>query len=56
MFDKKAYWENRAKGLRGQETIRPNVLVHYGITWPPKEVSKKALLKNSKRARKAAVK
>jgi hypothetical protein len=57
MFDKKQYWQNRKEGKRGQgDAYDPykNTVQHlddHGISNKP--VSKKAVLKNTKRARKA---
>lgn len=62
-MDKQKYWERRTKGLRGQgdkfyyprrgvKALLTVVGFHDKPDWPRKEVTKKALLKNSKRARK----
>ncbi|HJQ07978.1 MAG TPA: hypothetical protein VJ836_00690 [Candidatus Saccharimonadales bacterium] len=52
MFDKAEYWKNRKAGIRGQgvelKVIRP-------ATVGNKSVTKKALRKNTKRARKLQV-
>lgn len=55
-MDKQEYWKCRVQGLRGQgKSFNPVVKVHSDVDWPKKPVSKKALLKNTKRARKAAL-
>jgi hypothetical protein len=51
MFDKAEYWKNRKAGKRGQG-VAFNPIGGYATT-VTKPVSKKALLKNTKRARKA---
>lgn len=51
---KAEYRKRREAGKRGQgEAFNPRGKVHTSVDWPAKEVTKKAQLKNSKRARKA---
>lgn len=50
MFDKLLYWRRRKAGKRGQDPVVSTV--HSGWRVDPKPVSKKAILKNTKRARK----
>lgn len=52
MFDKGRYWANRKDGIRGQETNEsPTKFAKTGN----KPVSNKAIRKNTKRARRAAI-
>lgn len=51
-FNKKLYRKRRQEGLSGQETFDPVVGRHSWPDWLKRTVSKKALRKNSKRARK----
>ena len=62
MFDKTTYWKRKRaiaamkpeerRELRRIFNKQTLVAVHYEVDWPHKPVSKKALLKNTKRARK----
>lgn len=51
-MNKDEYRARRARGLRGQGS-KPSMIIarHDKPDWPPKEVTKKAKLKNSRRAR-----
>lgn len=52
-MDKEEYWKNRRAGKRGQNGFNPIVAHHTAPDWPIKSVTKKAKLKNTRRARKA---
>jgi hypothetical protein len=53
---KAEYRKRREAGLRGQgEEFNPKGKAHSSPDWPRKPVSKKAMLKNTKRARKAVL-
>jgi hypothetical protein len=51
-FDKQQYWYRRNRGWRGQLFGPTHVGHHYAPNWAIKPVSKKAFMKNTKRARK----
>jgi hypothetical protein len=51
-FDKKQYWYRRNRGWRGQFDAPTEVGRHFYPDWLSKPVSKKAFMKNTKRARK----
>lgn len=52
-FDKKQYWYRRNNGWRGQYEVPATTIRHYTTNeFNPKPVTKKAMLKNTKRARK----
>ncbi len=53
-FDKGLYWKRREHGWRGQYDYPVQGTHHWSPDWPPKPVTKKAFLKNTKRARKEA--
>jgi hypothetical protein len=53
-FDKEEYRKRRKEGLRGQgDPLKPDNTISPVVTPSTKPVSKKAIRKNTKRARKA---
>ena len=53
VMDKEQYWKNRKAGIRGQG-LEPSPVVGYHLypDWEKKKPSKKAIKKNTRRARK----